>query len=296
MSSLKIHNPYQLTGFSWLRGNLHAHSTLSDGRLPPQLVVDQYAAAGHDFLALTDHDIHSDSSTLDPAGLILLPGNEISANAQHVLHIGSDRRIEPDSDRQSVLDAINATSGFSILAHPTWQDEYDYYPRELMLKLQGYLGIEIFNEVINQLNGSALAVNQWDWLLSQGRQVYGFANDDSHFPENIARGWNVVQAETNDAAGITAAFRAGRFYASTGVEISSISASGRYISVHTANAHRIALVTNLSRRVAAVDSNRALFEIPEGFKGNYVRIECWGHGEQQAWSQPLFVTTDGTPA
>ena len=37
------------------RGNLHTHSTRSDGVLEPQEVCRRYRAEGYDFLALTDH-------------------------------------------------------------------------------------------------------------------------------------------------------------------------------------------------------------------------------------------------
>jgi len=37
------------------RGNLHTHSTNSDGVLPPEEVCRRYQAEGYDFIALTDH-------------------------------------------------------------------------------------------------------------------------------------------------------------------------------------------------------------------------------------------------
>lgn len=37
------------------RGNLHTHSTRSDGRLSPEAVVEFYRDAGYDFLMLSDH-------------------------------------------------------------------------------------------------------------------------------------------------------------------------------------------------------------------------------------------------
>ena len=39
------------------RGNLHTHSTLSDGALEPPQVIEAYRNAGYDFLSLTDHFI-----------------------------------------------------------------------------------------------------------------------------------------------------------------------------------------------------------------------------------------------
>ena len=37
------------------RGNLHTHSTRSDGALAPDEVCRRYQAEGYDFIALTDH-------------------------------------------------------------------------------------------------------------------------------------------------------------------------------------------------------------------------------------------------
>src|SRR5262249_52399561 len=37
------------------KGNLHTHSTRSDGKLSPEEVVAAYRERGYDFLALTDH-------------------------------------------------------------------------------------------------------------------------------------------------------------------------------------------------------------------------------------------------
>ncbi|NPV90838.1 MAG: PHP domain-containing protein [Firmicutes bacterium] len=39
-----------------LKGQLHIHTTFSDGRLTPQEAADLYSALGFDFIAITDHD------------------------------------------------------------------------------------------------------------------------------------------------------------------------------------------------------------------------------------------------
>ena len=41
----------------WLRGNLHAHTTLSDGLVPPEQQAADYRAMGYDFLSVTDHNV-----------------------------------------------------------------------------------------------------------------------------------------------------------------------------------------------------------------------------------------------
>ena len=45
---------FERAGTFW-RGNLHTHSTLSDGVLPPAEVCRRYRAEGYDFISLTDH-------------------------------------------------------------------------------------------------------------------------------------------------------------------------------------------------------------------------------------------------
>jgi predicted metal-dependent phosphoesterase TrpH len=40
----------------WLRGNLHAHTTFSDGVKNPDQLIAAYEALGYDFLAITDHE------------------------------------------------------------------------------------------------------------------------------------------------------------------------------------------------------------------------------------------------
>ena len=46
--------PFSTPGRFW-RGNLHAHSNLSDGALNPVGVVGAYKRAGYDFLQVSDH-------------------------------------------------------------------------------------------------------------------------------------------------------------------------------------------------------------------------------------------------
>jgi hypothetical protein len=50
-----VHNlPFGRPGRFW-RGNLHTHSTHSDGALPPDQISRLYQEAGYDFVAITDH-------------------------------------------------------------------------------------------------------------------------------------------------------------------------------------------------------------------------------------------------
>ena len=43
---------------AFLKGNLHAHTTFSDGVRSPQALIAEYESRGYDFLAITDHEDH----------------------------------------------------------------------------------------------------------------------------------------------------------------------------------------------------------------------------------------------
>lgn len=288
-----IENPYgNLSGGRWLIGNLHTHTTRSDGQRDPQTVIHDYAGRGYGFLMISDHDVYfsaAEGEQFETQGMILIPGNEISANGPHLLHVGAAGPVEPYVDRQQVIDAVAQKGGFAVFNHPNWFADFNHCPQEVLERCQGYVGLEIYNGVISRLEGSPYATNRWDMLLTRGRRVWGFANDDSHAAQiDVGLGWNAVYAIDESAEGIVEALRQGRFYASTGIEITNIEVEGQRLVVETENAWRIVALCQGARRFAQVDAPSIKVEVPS--EARYVRFECWGCGEAFAWTQPFFVT------
>src|SRR5208282_4557104 len=138
--------------------------------------------------------------------------------------------------------------------------------------------------------GEARATDKWDRMLSTGRMVWGFANDDSHRPGDAGSGWNVVLVEKGqtNAAGILAALRAGQFYASTGVVINTIQTHGSEIHIAAANAHEIDIYGDKGKRLAYVKGSEIRFDVGQ-INTFFIRAQCYGVGTQMAWTQPLVV-------
>jgi hypothetical protein len=286
-----IENPYLApeTAFEWLRGNLHSHTTNSDGERPPQEVVDDYAGRGYDFLMLSDHDVFTDPAALNANGMMLLPGVEVTARGPHILQINTATPAAPDADRQRVLDQTQGTS-LAVVAHPNWERHFNHCPQERLDAWRGYSGIEIYNGVVQRLEGSPYATDRWDRLLAAGRRVWGFANDDSHAQEDVGRAWNVVQCATRTPAAVLDGLRHGRFYASTGVRIDSIYVEGHTINVVAANAQYLVAYSDHGKMEYECDGPELGFMVPENAPMHYVRVECWGPGRSMAWTQPFWVS------
>src|SRR5712691_7173609 len=84
----------------WLRGNLHAHTTYSDGVKTPQELLAEYEALGYDFLAITDHEDLIGSSYWRAlprlrTRLLLFHGVELNypGFVQHIGRVLGDREV-----------------------------------------------------------------------------------------------------------------------------------------------------------------------------------------------------------
>lgn len=279
-------SPYLRNGYEWLRGNLHAHTTNSDGELSPSALASAYAEAGYDFLAITDHDF---CTPVNPnAPLLLIPGCEVTANGPHMVTLNVTSPPAPTADRQQVLNTVSDSGGLAVVNHPNWQAHFNHCPQHLLVDWTGYTGIEIYNAKGERQDGSPLATDRWDQLLASGRRVWGFANDDMHRPSDLGKAWVVVQALEKSVGGILEAIRAGRFYASSGVRIERITLENNRFTVETRNAQVIRFVTAVGKEVGRVAGPYGSFLLT-GNERTYFRAECFGEGSSMAWTQPIWL-------
>ena len=189
-------NPYEkLTDAVWRKANFHTHSGTGPntcGKHSPEEVVGLYREAGYDLLCLSNHNEFRSFSNYSDEQLTLIDGVEYTSDI-HMLTIG----IQENLISLPVQKAINRTKelgGFTILCHPNWPRKA-YFSPEMMLELTGYMGIEVLNAVCFRLSGSGRATDVWDALLTAGKLVTGFANDDFHMIADGGRFFNLIACE-----------------------------------------------------------------------------------------------------
>lgn len=65
----------------WYKGNLHCHTTESDGCLTPAEVVQLYKENGYHFLCISDHEKYADyTEQFNQSDFVMIPGAESSVN------------------------------------------------------------------------------------------------------------------------------------------------------------------------------------------------------------------------
>jgi predicted metal-dependent phosphoesterase TrpH len=281
------YNPYDLKG-TWYKGQLHCHSTNSDGRLAPAAVVSRYAGLGFDFIALTDHENITKAN-----GSILVLGEEYgkgsveSSSYRHLNGINVSWVPLRYASEQQRVDNITAQNGLASLNHPT--DESLAYPQEVLTNLTNYTDLEVYNA-----NHDTYAPTAWDEVLSSGKMVWGVATDDAHQARQFGKAWIEVRMPGPVTTGnVIDAIKHGSFYATQGPLITDVNLSDGNLTVRSPGAESITYIGRGGAVLDVVHGDDATYQI----RGNesYVRAEVLKNGSK-AWTQPVFVqaTTNGT--
>lgn len=286
----------------WLKGNLHSHSTVSDGFFEPIELAARYAEMGYDFLSMTDHNVYVHHCELPEDKIMLITGVEhdieySSDKCTHVVGTGIIGKDKPNyvcrkyskeelSD-QGLVDMMKADGQFVTLAHPVWSR---MKPDEV-LGLKDFHAIEVYNNGTEHLCHGGNAEVYWDLLLQQGKHIFATASDDVHVPDDLFGGWVMVKAAERSKEAVLKSLHAGHFYASTGPEIHDFFVEDGSAYVSTSPCREIHLVTYESRgKSYFADGNNALSASAFKLMGNekYIRAVCVDFNGHSAWTQPIF--------
>lgn len=294
---MKIINPYGYEG-KFLKGNLHTHSKNSPcGFYRTDKIVEMYTSykMEYDFLAITDHYTLTDVSEFkDREDILLIPGVEYKRKDHQTLGINIKEYnddLDNDTNHQELFNEVDAQGGINIICHPHVIRE-DYWTLDELLKLDNYTGIEIFNNNVRMdCKGRAIATDLWDELLSMGKYVYGFANDDMHIFSRVGGAYNMVLSEEKTIDSIINAIKRGSFYASFGITLEDIQLKDNIISLKNGDRRvpyiYFKFIGKNGKVLKEEKGNVATYEI-KGDEG-YIRVEAYRDDGARAWLQPFII-------
>lgn len=296
------HLPFAKPG-RFFKGNLHSHSTASDGRYTPEEVCRRYQEAGYDFLALTDHFLEhyhypmTDTRAFRTERFSTLIGAELHAGQTeageiwHILAVGLALDFQPgtaDETGPELAQRALAAGAFVAAAHPSW---YSLSETDI-LSLGNIHAIEIYNAVSADYNDRPESWHSADTLLAKGHRYSSCATDDFHgIPDryDLCRGWVQVKSETNTPEALLVALKAGAYYSSTGPEIHHIEVSDSSLYLRCSAAERI-FVTGKGAKALNVSGYglvEAEFDISR-FMDSYCRVTVRDTHEGRAWSNAIW--------
>ena len=299
------------------RGNLHTHSTRSDGVLEPAEVCRRYRAEGYDFLALTDHFIGMygyplvDTVPFRDAGFTTILGAELHSGAMsngelwHILAVGlpvgfapsdsPDFHTRPGMETGPEIAARAVAAGaFVAIAHPQWSGLTLADARTI----EAAHAVEIYNHGCaagcDRPDGAGIA----DLLLTEGRRISLIATDDAHFhePDHFG-GWVMVKATENTPEALLAALKRGDFYSSQGPQIHDVRIDGDMAYVEcTAAVSVVAMGWGTGARgVHGQSMTRAEVPLDRLLGSPWVRISVIDAAGKRAWSNPIWREAGKNP-
>jgi hypothetical protein len=108
--------------FSWLAGDLHAHTVHSDGAMTVDGLAAVAASRGLDFLAVTDHNTISHHAHLADAsaraGIRLMPGQELTTDTGHANAFGDLGWVDFRSPASTWFSIVEERGGLLSINHP----------------------------------------------------------------------------------------------------------------------------------------------------------------------------------
>ena len=302
------------------KGNLHTHSTRSDGKHDPKIIVSWYKEKGYDFICLSDHEIYYSDSSLDTENFICLDGYEMRIentvdNVSFHIHGLFDHAIkckkpfnhnefhvipEYNGDLQQVqnlIDDMKSRGNIIIFNHPNWsRNTY-----ETLEKLEGFHLMEIYNHQSEILEATGYSIDYWDYCLRKGKLLYGVAADDMHSmaPEDKSGeafgGFIVCDSESLTQEHIIDSIREGSFYSSQGPEIYDLRIEDGFLKVKTSDVQFIKFVVfeTLGNNQFSKDGfliSSAEYKILGS--ESYIRVEITDEKGLKAWSNPIMVAKE----
>lgn len=299
------------------KANLHAHSTVSDGKITREEMIAHYKANGYHILCFSDHERYCNTTAYDQKDFIVLPAIERSIqgvpNHQecHINGIGnpsSSHLMEDNTyipvvhytslqDVQGIIDQLKETDNLVFINHPYWSCTR----MDFLLSLKNYDGIEIYNHGSQISTLSGFSETYYDELIWNKTYKMAVATDDNHnssrYSDEITYqdscgGWVNILAHRLDKQAIYDSLKAGLFYSSQGPVIKNYGMKDGKLFVECSKCKEIAFITYPRRGYHfSCDTEEGFTSHEYTLRGKeeVVRIVCIDEDGKKAWTNVFEI-------
>lgn len=293
--------PFSLPG-RFLRGNLHTHSTASDGRLPLDEVIARYRGEGYDFLAVTDHFIAAydfpvtDTTAHRDDGFTTLIAAELHTPRDavdwlwHFVAVGLPLDFaptEPHEDGPALARRARDAGAYVALVHPAWYG----LPIDEAETIDAAHAVEIYNHGCQVTHDKGDGAYLLDGLLDRGHRLTTYACDDAHFKvDDFGGAWIELKAADGGPAAIVEALKAGAFYSTQGPRIDDIALDGDHLEIRTSAVASVLVIGAgyLASSRLGTALTRASVPLEPLAKSPWLRVVVTDRNGRRAWSNPIW--------
>jgi len=191
-------------------GNIHIHSSLSDGTATIDEIAEKAVAAGLDFIYLNDHDYMAKSLNIEEEGFFgkmpIFMGLEIGKRYNHYLAYNLKEMFNSEGlSPQEIINAVKRQGGIGFLAHPfekgmplhekskayIWND----------LSVTGFTGVCIWNFASRWKERVKSIFHALFLIRFRSQTLKGPSEETMSFYDDLCRNRRVVAIGGSDAHG-----------------------------------------------------------------------------------------------
>ena len=303
------------------KGNLHLHTTWSDGCFDAGKVVTRYKELDYDFICFSDHDIYTRTAEFNTTDFITLPGMErgglnpyletndnpgfhftilddpncdVEKRFAHLQKFNYPQEWQGEESVLACIKEMRENGNLVILNHPEWH----MTPFEVMEKYD-FFALEIYNHATEWNHSSGYGTAYWDYALQHNKRLFGIAADDAHDYRSDLKvteyggGWIVVDGNQLNQEEVMKNIIQGNYYSSSGPEIYDFRVENGRVKIKCSKVQCIMFKSWPVRGDFLIDRQgdfpftQASMEINSLMK--YIRVECIDYNGKIAWTNPIFL-------
>ncbi len=191
-------------------GDLHVHTSRSDGLDDPRTVVELARRKGLRVLAVTDHDTVAggvEAARYGGRDIIVVPGVEVSSRDGHILCLGVEEEPRLKGARaEDVVEWCRSRGGVIVYAHP-----FGYLLRASTVPRSRIEEVARIVDAIEAINGRTFArFNAEAIRLARSLGKPMTAGSDAHVAKQVGSVRCVVRREVSSVDDVLRAVRAGQ--------------------------------------------------------------------------------------
>lgn len=313
----RIRKTRKIFGKELLIGDVHTHTTLSDGISSIAEIKNMADAAGLDFVFITEHrTLRHKRYCCKKNGLWW--GQEPPTSGREIILLHPKELFIPRyKSLANDFELAQSTAPFVFIPHPVGYAPNVRYPDKIIADLWT-LGEKFAVELINghgKLTRAYDAINEkavriWEKLLQEDRQTNVVGGSDAHSSYSVGTAWTgVYGGKRINLKQVTTALAKGHCFASEspllwlgcnkaimgdvmhkprGTEVRIA-----FIAADSAGLHSVRLIKDgqAVREIMAKDASKIAGTYKHVVKKqrSYFRLECIASDQRRAFSSPLYV-------
>lgn len=272
------------------KANLHAHTTVSDGKYSPEEIKKLYFGEGYSIVAYTDHEVFVPHRELTDENFVALSAVEIHSYGKydkcyHVNYYAKNPQTEIiplfNEDNVWIKEALNKVSkeqfkykydrGFGIndlnrqikiaaesgflacFNHPVWSlnTPEDY------IGVENLWGVEVYNTGCN-INGYCENAQPMFDMARKCPRLMPVCSDDNHLDYDMFGGFSMLKMRELSYENVIRAMEKGDMYSSSGPLIEELYFEDGFVCIKSSPAVSITVVTDARFRAYASDKDGKL--------------------------------------